>query len=403
MTRTTLVFTLIAALTFGASPTSDAKTPEGASPTSDAESPDWRLVDADQIASNSNLVLTVPLDDVSALSAIAADIERRFGVKVAAEWPLRSISVHCLVVDASGHADIDALMTRMRADARIRTVQRMQGFELLTGRYLDSLFPIQSSLAQLNAVRAHRSSTGSGVRIGVVDSGIDSAHPDLAGQLVEKRDFVSVSGSGFAEAHGTAIAGIIAADAANALGIVGVAPEAELIGLRACWEQAGKSGRCSSFSLARALNFAILNRIGVLNLSLGGPSDPLLEELVQAAIKDGLVIVAAWGESSAAAFPASVPGVIVAGGSAEGGIPAPAIDVISTAPKGRYRYVSGSSVAAAHVSGVAALLLALRADLKTDDIARALSTAVTVRGEMPMLDACEALRSIVDQKKPCTM
>lgn len=407
MTRARFLLALVSALAFGAPSTLQAQTPARVQAPTQApdqsQAQNWRLVDADQIASNSNLVLTVPLDDASALSAVAADIERRFGVTVAAEWPLRSISVHCLVVDTSGHSDVEDLIKRMRADAQIRTVQRMQDFELLSDLYLDSLFPAQSSLAQLNALAAHRRSTGSGVRVGVVDSGIDSSHPDLEGQLVEVRDFVSVTRSGAIEAHGTAIAGIIAADAANALGMVGVAPEAELVGLRACWEPQGKSGRCSSFSLARALNFAILNRLGVINLSLSGPSDPLLEELVLAAIKDGLVIVAAWGESSAAAFPASIPGVIAAGGSPDAGIPAPAVDVISTAPRGRHRYVSGSSVAAAHVSGVAALLLALRADLKTDDIARALSAAVTLKGERPMLDACEALRSIDDQKKLCTM
>lgn len=373
----------------------------GGTERSNAQTPDWRLMDADQIVSGSFLILTVPLDDAAALATIAAAIEARFDVELAAEWPLKSISVHCLVVDASRHADIEALIARMQDDTATRTVQRLQDFTLLGHSYPDPLFPMQSSLDQLNAPSAHVRSTGSGVRVGVVDTAIDSAHPDLASRLLETRDFVSTSSSNAAEAHGTAIAGIIAADAANAFGMVGVAPEAELVGLRACWQAPGEPGRCNSFSLARALNFAILNHLDVVNLSLGGRPDPLLEELILAAIEDGMVIVAASGESDTVTFPASIPGVIAAGSSAEGRIPAPAVDVITTAPGDRFHYVSGSSVAAAHVSGVVALLLSLRADLTPHEVGRALSSAVTLRGSAPMLDACEALRSVADSKTPC--
>ncbi|MFK7944048.1 MAG: S8 family serine peptidase, partial [Paracoccaceae bacterium] len=188
---------------------------------------------------------------------------------------------------------------------------------------------------------------------------------------------------------------------ANAAGIVGVAPGAELVGLRACWQEADMPGRCSSFSLARSLNFAILNGIKILNLSLGGPPDPLLEELVISAMKQGTVVVAAWGESNMASFPASLPGVIAAGRRKHGGIPAPYIDVISTAPGGRYRFVTGSSVAAAHVSGVVALMLASRSDLDAREIARVLSGALMEQEGGPLLDACVALQAVTGEQAAC--
>ncbi|SFH62959.1 S8 family peptidase [Albimonas pacifica] len=368
-----------------------------------AEAPPWRLADADSLDRPDHLILTVPLDDPEALAAVAAEIERRYGVRLAAEWPLNAIAVHCLVIDASGIPDVDALIEAMRADARIRTVQRMQSFQVLALHYGDPLFPAQTALALLNAPRAHQGSTGAGVRVGVVDSAIDARHSDLAPRLADARDFVAREPGEAAEAHGTAVASLIAAEADNARGIVGVAPGVDLVGLRACWQREDGGGSCSSFSLARALNFAILNRIRVLNLSLGGPPDPLLAELVEKALADGAVVIAAWGEQARPAFPASMPGVIAAGGAQGGrGLPAPEVDVISAAPGEAYNYVSGSSVATAHVAGVAALLLAARPELTSAEISHALSSSVVLRDGQPTLDACEALRAVNARHESCS-
>lgn len=357
-----------------------------------AQTPDWRLVDADTIADETYLILTVPQDDPAQLAAVAAQLEADFNVPLAAEWPLNAIAVHCLVFDASAVADIDALIAAMEADARIRTAQRIRGFQTSEVAYADPLFPLQSSLADMNAPAAHQISTGRGVRIAVVDSAIDSAHPDLQDQIVDTRDFVTVAPNPGAEAHGTAIAGVIAASAGNAAGIVGVAPDAQLLGFRACWQDQGTPGRCNSFSLARAINFAILNDIDVLNLSIGGPQDPLLQELLTAGIAKGMIVIAASGETDTTMFPASLPQVIAAGRGPVGRIPAPMIDVITTAPGDRHRYVSGSSVATAHVSGVVALMLAQSPGLTAPDVATTLARSVRAKGRGPVLDACVALR-----------
>lgn len=237
--------------------------------------------------------------------------------------------------------------------------------------------------------------------IAVVDSAIDASHPDLSGRLAPLKDFVGDGQVSAAEDHGTAIAGIIAADVANGTGIVGIAPTAKLTSLRACWQAQHAPGECNSFSLARALNFALLNDFDIINLSLGGPPDPLLRELIQTAIKKNIVVVAAWGEEESATFPASVPGVITAGGPTEISIPAPSVDVISTAPHNNYRYFSGSSVAAAHVSGISALLLALRPDLATDELHRALTASVRLLDGAPMVDACVVLHNETNPQVSC--
>ncbi|MCD2184696.1 S8 family peptidase [Rhizobium sp. GN54] len=366
-------------------------------------SPGWaqspRLEPANSLTSNTHLILTVPLAEPDMLTAKAAGIEARFGVRLAAEWPLASIAVHCFVMDVSGITNIDELIARMRADVDIRTVQPMQDFSTLGNNNDDPLFPAQTALRQMNLPAAQRLSKGTGVKVAIIDTAIDAAHPDLVARVSKQQDFVGLDPSQAAETHGTAVAGIIAADARNGIGIEGVAPEVALVGLRACWQE-GKSGHCNSFSLARALNVAVLDQVDVVNMSLGGPPDALIGELVQAAIGKGTVVVAAAGETGTLAFPASAPGVIAVGPSHEA-ISAPSIDVLSTAPGDGYRYVSGSSVAAAHVAGVAALMRAASPGLRPEEVAHALREATAMHGETGMLDACRALSAVVEETMDC--
>src|SRR6202008_3801808 len=135
--------------------------------------------------------------------------------------------------------------------------------------------------AQWHLADLHRLASGRGTRVAVIDSGIDDRHPDLAGQLTVNRNFVSGQ-SLVAEQHGTAVAGIIAAKADNGVGIVGVAPGARLLGLRACQQGRG-STVCDTLSLAKALYFAVESKSDVINLSLSGPDARLLREILNVA------------------------------------------------------------------------------------------------------------------------
>src|SRR5205085_1842712 len=133
------------------------------------------------------------------------------------------------------------------------------------------------------------------------------------------------------------VAGVIAARADNGVGIVGVAPGARLMALRACWQTAPDAQLtvCDTLSLARALVFAIDHRAQVLNLSLSGPPTPLLGKLIDVAMERGGVVVGAYDEAlPAGGFPASHPGVIaVSDGPAPAGVYlAPGRDVPTTEP-----------------------------------------------------------------------
>jgi len=220
------------------------------------------------------------------------------------------------------------------------------------------------------------------VRVAIVDTGADRTHPDLNGHISIARDFVAAGAIDVdrqfdSDIHGTAVAGIIVAAANNHVGIVGLAPDAEVLMLKACWQLNADeiAARCNSFTLAKALSFAIEQRVDIINLSLGGPADPLLIQLLQVALTRGILIVAA--QDPLEQFPAGLPGVIavnavagpdidavartvainsdIAGAEPRLIVEAQASELLSTSPKGRYDYFSGSSMAAARVTGLSAL------------------------------------------------
>lgn len=336
------------------------------------------------------------------LDAVAAD----FDLTPVEGWPMRSLGVHCAVFDVEPGAAVGDVISRLDADERVESVQRMQEFELRQsngrGYWDDPYLSLQRSLEDSGITHAHRWSTGKGVRIAVIDTGIDVKHPDLRGQAVEVRNFISEDGHA-ADRHGTAVAGVIASVANNRQGIVGVAPGARLLALQACTQRDAEGrGSCTSFSLARALDHAITAGSDVLNLSLGGPSDPLVARLLAKAIERDIVVVAARGDGKpGAAFPASLPGVIAVGSvpAGIGRLIAPGQDVLTLVPPDGYDYLSGSSIAAAHVSGIVALLLERAPSLHASDVERLLVRTSRplgreVTGSPRVVSACDALAEV---------
>jgi len=156
---------------------------------------------------------------------------------------------------------------------------------------------------------------------------------------------------------------------------VGMAPKAVLSIYKACWYPVAPNAgaRCNSFTLAKALAAIIDTHTRIINLSLGGPADPLLNKLLVQLLSQGRIVVTALPPDGAlSGFPDNAPGVIVVRASETSAAPpgvlsAPGKDILTTQPGGRYDFTSGSSMAAAHVSGIAALLLSVspRLDART--------------------------------------
>jgi len=175
----------------------------------------------------------------------------------------------------------------------------------------------------------------------------------------------------------------------NATGITGVAPDAKLIALKGCWPDQADSmaAVCNSLTLALAVNAAIKANVNILNMSLTGPEDPLLALLLNKAIQKGIIVVAANADvekKENEGFPASLKNVIAVQSLVQSQTPsqvqatvvnAPGEKVLTTLPHGTYDFISGSSIAAAEVSGIIALLLELKPDLTLAEVKALLQKA----------------------------
>ncbi|HEX7113296.1 MAG TPA: S8 family serine peptidase [Mizugakiibacter sp.] len=325
-------------------------------------------------------------------------VARQYGLRLLDAWPMPALGVDCLLMELPSGASATLLLRQVSADPRVAWAQPLHVYRTLGDD--DPLYPLQPAASRWRLSELHAVATGRDVVVAQLDTGVDLAHPDLRGQIAEARNFVD-DGAVPAEAHGTEVAGIIAARAGNGIGIAGIAPDARLLALRACWQLPGADGAaaCSSFTLAKALQFALLQHAQVLNLSLTGPPDVLLERLLDAAMARGVTVVgAADAHAPDGGFPASLDGVLaVAGDPIDGHAHvwlAPARDIPTTTPGGGWGLVSGSSFAAAEVSGLVALLRQLGPRMSAAQLRDALAarTALGLGPERSKpIDACAAV------------
>lgn len=344
-------------------------------------------------------------DDVhrNARRRLAARIARSYGLELVDNWPMPMLGVDCFIMAVTDGRTTDEAAEQVSHDVAVAWSQPLQLYRAqgtsLRGR--DPLFPLQPAAREWRLADLHRIATGRGITVAVIDSRIESGHPDLLGQVAISKDFVG--GALAAEQHGTGVAGVIAAIADNGVGIAGVAPRARLMGLRACWQDGEQASPpmatvCDSLSLAKALYFAIEHKARIINMSLSGPQDLLLAKLLQIGVARGIVIVAAFNPKlPRGGFPASQPGVIAVSDRSlpaplSGVYTAPGQDVPTTRSGGRWYLVNGSSYAAAHVSGVVALLRE-RAASK-----RGSPSFVSARAGGGAINACATL---IRAAKPC--
>ena len=362
---------------------------------------DLPLGDAAQFSERPHIIVTARLPAGQTDTDWAEALAEENNMSVVAIWPLRSIDVICFVFSLSGDAGPVVRAISERSDVEL--AYPIQPFETSSSiRYRDRYVQLQNGPRDMMVWSAHSITKGEGGVVALVDTAVDISHSDLSGQNITLRNFVSrEKPDALAELHGTAMAAIILADAKNGKGIVGVAPEATLLALRACWEDArdGK-GRCNTFSLARALNFAILNNASVINLSLTGPSDPILEQLMASALRRDIAVVIAAPARPSGALGVNLPGVVVASSlPAKGSITAPGTEVLSAKPVNDYDFFSGASVSAAHVSGALALMRAAKPSAAIGELSAALTVSETdAKG---VLNICRAFQALSDGLADC--
>lgn len=254
-------------------------------------------------------------------------------------------------------------------------------------------------ILKIEANKAWEISSGSGVRVAVIDTGINNSHPDLKDNIAGCQNFiVSWKTCEDDNGHGTHVSGIIAAENNN-IGVIGVAPNAKIYALKVL----DRNGSGYLSDIIEALDWSIQNGIQVVNMSLGTTSNiQSFHDAVSRAYNNGIIQVAAAGNSgpkdNSVNYPAKYPEVIAVSATdqnnqvpswssrgPEVGLAAPGSSVYSTYLKGRYTTMSGTSMSSPHVAGTVALRLYLRPAENFSQISSVLKNNTTALLYDPLL------------------
>ncbi len=396
-----------------------------------ADTSDWTLV----VGEGCNevevpLEALVPAREPGQIAAIvdagaSAAIAATFNVTVVREAALASTN-ETLAVFATVD-NIFTLIATLLLDPRVTSAQPEYIYTTTaTPRHTDPFASFAYGPELIGALALHGDATGNGQLVAVIDTGVDVEHPELEGRI---KEFVDVTDKGWsADVHGTAVAGIIAANADNAEGSYGVAPEVDLLAIKACQPKTsgGLAARCWTSTLVQALDIAMTKDAGVINMSLAGPPDDLVERYVRLAVQQDRLVVAAAGNGGAEAkpsFPAAMSTVLAVTAIDSANrrfrdanlgdyidVAAPGVDIVSPTPNNQYPPLSGTSMAAAHVSGIAALLrelvpvmsgAVLRAILKTKVVDLGVAGRDVEFGA-GLIDACAAVKLMTADAVVCT-
>ena len=322
------------------------------------------------------------------LVSFAANVAQRTAVDIAQRQRLALLAVHRLpLINATLYrfriTDGRSVPTVIAGIGRDRRIARVQPNYLYTTLgEADAGDPAQYVLGKLDIAQAHALATGGDVRIAIIDSSIDTSHPDLQGKIVARFDAVKTPDR--PDRHGTAMASAIVAQGR----LTGIAPAARLLAARAFDPAAAGTSRSTTARLLDSLQWAASSEARIVNMSFAGPADPRLRDMLVAARRRGMVLIAAAGNdgpTAAPAYPAAYPEVIAvtatdsedelfaqANRGPHVALAAPGVGILVAAPNAVYNVTSGTSIAAAHVSGLAALLLERHPRLTPDTLQSAL-------------------------------
>ena len=273
---------------------------------------------------------------------------------------------------------VPAVLDGLRGDGRLAAAQPNYLYELRDDGTREDGAPVQYDLSTMHHQQAHALARGTGVLIALIDAGVDTPLAELRGSVSQGTD--TVGGELAPHAHGTAMASAIVAHGR----LLGVAPAARIVAVRA-FDGGNAGARATTVRLLDGLQWSATSGARVINMSFTGPADAQLETMIAAVHRKGLVLVAAAGNdgpTSPPDYPAAYPGVIavtatdiddhllrVANHGSYVAVAAPGVDISVAAPNGGYSFTTGTSVAAAHVSGLVALLLERNPRLTPDAVA----------------------------------
>ena len=271
--------------------------------------------------------------------------------------------------------------------------------------------PAQYIVQKLQLGAVHRITEGNNIVVALIDSQVDPRQPDFAGRIVDSYD-AGCGPNTPPDAHGTGMAGAIASH----IGLLGVAPNARIIAI--CAFGGHGTPEATSTKIIRGVDYAIAHGAKIINMSFAGPHDPALAQELQIAREKGILIIAAAGNAGAKSpplYPGADPNVMAVtatdehdrlfNGANQGSyvaVAAPGVNILVPAPNGDVQFTTGTSVASANVSGVAALLMAEKPTRTPEEIRAILASTAKHLGAKGMnpqfgaglVDPLKALRFV---------
>lgn len=316
-----------------------------------------------------------------------AKITQKYELKPKSKTVLSSAKLGMVVTDTNGQNPLNLVKTITKKEKKVEastnnifkpaTIVSKEASKLAPNNMQGSTY----SLYETGVRTAHKTTKGKDVLICMVDTPVDIFHPSLSDAVIETLDLVELDlNNPDTLIHGTSVAGILVSNNEH----IGIAPKAKLFAISAfgMTKERPHTLQSASSNIATAINRCIQQKADVINLSFTGGKDALVEKMVNSAIAKGITVVSAGGNgghSGSTIYPALVPGVLTATAVDENknlyrlankgrfiDFAAPGVNILTIAPGGKYQISTGTSLAAAHVSGIAALLLSQQKDTEVE-------------------------------------
>ncbi len=311
------------------------------------------------------LLILYPASEASKIKKITD----KYNLKPENRVFLSSVNTGLLVANTNGQNPLNLSKAISTKEKKIKASTN-NTFKLAATTY--NKYNKAYSLFETGVSFAHRTTMGKGITICMVDTPVDIFHPSFSNSLIETQDFIEYKSNDLdTMVHGTSVAGVLVSQ--NKL--IGVAPKAKLFSISAfsMTKSRPRIMQGSSANIAKAIDSCIQHKVDVINLSFTGGRDSLIESLIKKAISKGIIVIAAGGNGGhwgSTIYPALIPGVLATTAvddkqklfsMADKGrfidYAAPGVEILTTAPGGKYTLATGTSLSSAHLSGIVALLL----------------------------------------------
>ena len=307
------------------------------------------------------------------------NIVQRFGLTIVAQETIGTLGRPVYTLRIANGQSVREVIRRVEAAGLPVAVQPKYAYRLTQDHNnpnADLGDPAQYIVNKFHLTEVHQITKGDKAVVAVIDSEIDSNQPNLAGTVSDRYD--AGCGASSPHPHGTGMAGAIASHGQ----LLGVAPQANIIAI--CAFGGAGQPEASTMNIIKGLDYAIQRGARIVNMSFAGPRDPALAQVLQIAREKGILVIAAAGNNgpkSPPLYPGADPNVMAVtatdasdrlfNGANQGKyitVAAPGVDILVPAPNGAVQFTTGTSVASANVSGVAALLIAYKPSVTPHEI-----------------------------------